>query len=70
MTDRVKGFTVTLAEDIRVDDIEAVLNALRMVKGVIHVEPVLNTPDDHFSKQRVKDELRDKFYDFFRETFN
>jgi NRPS condensation-like uncharacterized protein len=39
MTDRVKGFTVTLSHDIRIDDVEHIQKALEMVKGVVHVEP-------------------------------
>jgi hypothetical protein len=41
VTDRHSGYVVTLAEDIREDDAEAVINALRMVRGVISVEPVI-----------------------------
>lgn len=41
MTDRVSGFTVVLDHDIRDDDIEPVLNAIRMVKGVIAVEAIV-----------------------------
>ena len=41
MTDRHAGYIVTLAEDIREPATEAVINALRMVKGVIPcTEPV------------------------------
>lgn len=42
MTDRHAGYIVVLAEDVREDDAEeGVLNALRMIKGVASVEPVL-----------------------------
>lgn len=40
MTTRYSGFVVTLTDDIREDDAEAVVTALRMVKGVASVEPV------------------------------
>lgn len=40
MTDRHAGYVVTLDRDIREDDAEAVLNAIRMVKGVASVTPV------------------------------
>jgi hypothetical protein len=34
VTDRHSGYIVVLAEDIREDDAEGTLNALRMVRGV------------------------------------
>jgi hypothetical protein len=40
MTDRHMGYVVTLDENIREDDSEHVLNALRMVRGVASVTPV------------------------------
>lgn len=33
MTDRHAGYIVTLAADIREDDAEHIINAIRMVKG-------------------------------------
>lgn len=68
MTDRVKGFTVTLDKDIRIDDVEVILNAIAMIKHVAHVEPSISTSDDHFAQQRLRWELRDKFYDFMKEN--
>lgn len=41
MTDRHAGYVVTLAADIREDEAEEILTALRMVKGVLAVEPVV-----------------------------
>ena len=42
MTDRHSGYLVVLAEDIREDDTgESTLAALRMIRGVQSVEPVL-----------------------------
>lgn len=37
MTDRVKGFTVTLDHDVRIDEMGVILIALRMIKGVAHL---------------------------------
>lgn len=68
MTDRVKGFTVTLEKDFRDDDVEVILNAVRMIKGVAHVEPCISTHEDHMSQQRLRWELRDKFYNFMKEN--
>ncbi len=62
MTDRVKGFTVTLEQDIRIDDVEAILNAVKMIRGVAHVEPSISTSEDHFARERVKMEMREKIW--------
>lgn len=42
MTDRHAGYLITLEEDVRSDDAESIINALRMVKGVLHVEPIVS----------------------------
>lgn len=35
MTDRLKGFIVTLTTDIREDDAESIVQAIKMIKGVL-----------------------------------
>lgn len=67
MTDKVKGFTVTLDSDVRTDDMESILNAVRMIKGVVHVEPSIVTPGDHMNRQRVKSELLTKLFRLLHE---
>lgn len=52
MTDRHAGYLVTLADDVREDDAEAVINALRMVKGVVRVEPVPANIDQSIARTR------------------
>jgi len=44
MTDRVRTLTIQLDDDYRVDDVEYIVNAIRMVKGVNKVE--LGAPVD------------------------
>lgn len=39
MTDRHSAYLVTLAEDLREDEAESIMNALRHIKGVLAVEP-------------------------------
>lgn len=67
MTDRIKGFTVTLEKDIREDDVEVITQAISMIKGVANVEPSISTIEDQFARQRVKSELREKFWKFYQE---
>ena len=70
MTDRVKGFTVTLERDFRDDDVEVILNAIKMIRGVANVEPSIVTSEDHINRERLKFELRDKFYKFIKDELS
>lgn len=54
MTSKIKGFTVTLNENIREDDFQDVINAVGLIKGVIHVKPIIVTGEDYIIKQRIK----------------
>lgn len=67
MTDRVKGFTVTLEKDIRIDDVEVIMQAIRMIRGIADVEPSITSVEDHMNRQMVKNELREKFIKFYEE---
>lgn len=59
MTDRVKGFVVTLDEDMREDDAEQIRAALGMVRGVMDVSPVpVVGVDDYMNRTRVLVDLR------------
>lgn len=52
MTDRHAGYIVTLAEDIREDDAEAVLTALRMVSGVVSATPIISDYSFAIARER------------------
>ncbi len=63
MTERYKGFTVVLEENIRSDDAKNTINAIRQIKGVIEVAPVIrNGINDYIADQRARRELIDKIY--------
>jgi hypothetical protein len=53
VTDRHAAYVVVLEEDIRVDDAQEILTALRMVRGVAAVEPVISSFEVHVAKSRV-----------------
>ena len=57
MTARVKGFTVTLDRDVREDDFQRIQEAVEMIVGVLHVEPVLATGQDHITRMRLKNDI-------------
>lgn len=67
MTDRVKGFTVTLDKDMRDDDFEAIKTAVEMIKGVLHVEPYLVTSGDHVNRKLIQHEIYMKIYNAIQE---
>jgi hypothetical protein len=67
MSDRIKGLIVHLDKDYREDDYEAVMNAIRMLKGVTDVEPVMVDIDDHLNRQRIKRELEEKLFKVLRD---
>ena len=60
MTDRLKGLTVAFDRDIREDDAEAIVNAIKMIKGVLDVQPSYATSDDWIVEERVRRELYGK----------
>lgn len=70
MTDRVKGCTVVFDKDYREDDIHEILNAIKMIKGVIKVEPSITTTVDYYAKEQCKNELRSRFYKFIKDELD
>jgi hypothetical protein len=63
MTDRHSAYIVTLANDIREDDAREIITALRMVKNVVSVEPVVTDYPLSVATRRVQAELREKLRD-------
>ena len=62
MTIRLKAVLVTFDQDIREDDAEAILNAIRCIKHVADVSPIPTNPEDHAARQRVRAELSGKIF--------
>lgn len=65
MTDRLKGCVVVFTDDIREDNTEAMLNAIRMIKGVLAVHPAGTDINDVFAEDRVRYELWQKVHSVF-----
>lgn len=66
MTDRVNQLVVVLEEDIRVDDVEPLLNAIRQLRGVISVEANVVGTADYAASVRAKYELGLKVREFLK----
>lgn len=57
MTDRLAGFIVTLEKPIREDDAEATLAAIRMIRGVVSVDPVVADPMHHMAISAARHDI-------------
>lgn len=57
MTDRHHGYVVTLAADLRADDAEPVITALRQIRGVVAVEPIVADTMTHVALARARTDL-------------
>jgi len=68
MIDRAKGFTVTLERDIKQEDFQRVQEAVEMITGVLHVEPVLATGKDHVTRMRLKNDITRNILKLINET--
>ncbi len=66
MTDRVKGFVVTLDKDMRVDDVEAIKQAIEMIKGVANVDSAISNFDDVMNRAVVRQELISKLWEVLK----
>lgn len=60
MTDRFNALTVVLEKDIRDDDAEAIIQAIKMVKGVLSVDGNVADIEAHLATERVRRELLQK----------
>ena len=60
MTDRVKALTVVLDKDVRIDDVEALMDAIKMLKGVRKVTPEVANVADHVADMRARGEVVEK----------
>jgi len=62
MTDRLKGFLVTLGCDIREDDARSTIAAIQHIRGVVSVKPLVSNMEDAMARARVTNELVDDVY--------
>ena len=67
MTDRLKGVTVTFERDIRDDDSEYIINAIKMIKGVLDVTPSIVAHDDYMNRVRIQREIEEKIWKALKE---
>ena len=68
MTDRHSAYIVVLKEDVREDDDEFIVNALRMVSGVASVKPIVADWDQHIAHVRVDREWRERILKLLKDS--
>lgn len=67
MTDRLNALTVVLEKDIRDDDAESLMNAIRQLRGVLSVTGTPVDVCDHVALERAKREIRARLWDALQE---
>ena len=68
MTDRIKGVTVAFTQDIRADDVQYIVNAIKMIKGVEDVGLSVHSSDDYIIETRVTSKIVDKIYQLVKDV--
>jgi hypothetical protein len=63
MTTRIKGLTVVLERDVREDDCQHLIDAIKMLRGVAQVVPLVTDASDYVNRERVRVELAEKLMD-------
>ena len=67
MTDRINSIIVVLDKDLRTDDAEPILEAIRQLRGVLLVTPKVSQGNDFFAEQRVKRQLLEKLMELLND---
>lgn len=60
MTDRTNSLTVVLADDMRMDDAEPLMNAIRLLRGVIGVKARVSNIDGYIAEVQARHEIHDR----------
>ena len=68
MTDRIHALTVVLDRDIRDDDLEPIITAIRMIRHVADVQLHVADMGTHTAMVRIRAELYPKFLAALKEV--
>jgi hypothetical protein len=63
MTDRLNALVVALDADIREDDAQVLISAIKQMRGVLNVEGHVATIDSWVAQERARQELTGKLWD-------
>lgn len=68
MTDRIYALTVALDRDFRADDAESLMSAIRNLRGVQDVTPLVVAPDMWTAERRADEAWRKRILKLLEET--
>lgn len=68
MTDRHAGYVVALERDMREDDAQVILDAIRLIRGVCSVEPVEGGYSIAIAEARARREIEERLWKALREV--
>ena len=63
MTDKYYALTVLLVKDRRDDDCKKIIEAIKMIKGVLNVKGNISSPEIWMAEERARQELGQKLWD-------
>lgn len=63
MSDRYNGFAVVLEKNLKDEDAERTINAIKQIKGVLTVKPNIGSFDEITAAARVKADLARRMWD-------
>jgi len=63
MSDSYHSLTVVLAGDIKDENCESLIEAIKQLRGVISVTPIVANFDSHMAEERARRELTNKLWD-------
>jgi hypothetical protein len=69
MTDRVRHLTVTLDDDFRVDDLEVIVNAIRLIRGAANVEQHVVHVEANLAREVVRAEVKRQLHEAIDSVF-
>ncbi len=67
MTNLYSGYIVVLEKDMREDDAESTINAIKMIKGVSSVKPIISDINIQMAKEKARSELTSKIISILTE---
>jgi len=66
MSDRTRCLVVVLDEDYRTDDAQSIVDAIKMVRGVVSVRAHVSDITQHVAIETARSELRRKLHEVLR----
>ena len=68
MTDRFDSLTIVLETDIREDDAEHLINAIKQLRGVLEVTGNVSTSKNQIGYIRAKNEIWDTIFKLYKDA--